>query len=180
MITEEWRDIPGYERLYGVSNFGRVVSVERWVTGGRGKRQLVPNTILKQTVDSYGYRLVSLCDSVSGRPTKVAKVHRLVLLAFIGPSELMGCHGDGDKANNTLDNLRYGTAQDNADDRELHGVKVGAPGSRNGMSKLTESGVMEIKRLLKTGLSCPKAAAVFGVNAETIRKIKVGLTWSHV
>jgi hypothetical protein len=181
MSEEIWKDIPDYEGVYQVSNFGNVKSLERYVVGGKGKRQLVPERILKQTSDSYGYRVVSLCDSVAGKSTKVKKVHRLVLRAFIGDSDRMGCHGDGDTANNYLTNLRYGTAQDNADDRYRHGKKVGASGSRNGMAKLTEEAVGGIKTLISEGkLSCLKIANMFEVSAETVRKIKIGKTWSHI
>jgi len=52
-------------------------------------------------------------------------VHRLVLLAFIGPSDLQVRHLDGNPTNNNLSNLLYGTAKENAEDREFHRVNKG-------------------------------------------------------
>jgi hypothetical protein len=52
-----------------------------------------------------------------GRPKSVS-VHRLVLLAFVGPCPdgLEGLHWDDDPANNRLSNLRWGTPGDNQRD----------------------------------------------------------------
>lgn len=176
-LEKVWKNIPGYVGAYQVSNMGQVRSLERYVIGGRGGRQQrVPARVLKQAQDSDGYFVVSLC----GKPKKVAKVGRLVLLAFIGNSELQCCHGDGDKQNNNLGNLRYGTAKENAEDRTKHGKQIGAIGEKNGVSKLTTENVAKIKDALKGYLSCVKIAKEFGVCPETVRNIKTGKTWSHV
>jgi hypothetical protein len=47
------------------------------------------------------------------------------MLAFVGPRpapDIEVLHGDGNGSNNRLSNLRYGTVQENAEDRELHGT----------------------------------------------------------
>ncbi len=175
---EVWVDIPGCEGAYAVSDQGNVKSLERWVTGGKGKRQHVPGKILKQSLDSYGYNVVSIRFNNGAR--RIMKVHRLVLLAFVGDDSLMCCHGDGDKGNNRLSNLRYGTALDNAEDRTKHGQVVGASGESNGAAKLTSREVLAIRDLLATKVSHRKIAALFGVAAETVRKISIGATWSHI
>ena len=36
---EAWKDIPGWKGFYQVSNFGRVRSVDRWVTYRDGRRR---------------------------------------------------------------------------------------------------------------------------------------------
>lgn len=181
MTTETWKSIPDYEGLYEVSSLGSVRSLERYVVGGKGKRQLVPSKVLKATEDSYGYLVVSLCDSASGRKTKLFKVNRLVLLAFVGHNDhLMALHGDGNTKNNSLGNLRYGTGEDNAADRARHGKKVGASGEKNGAAKLTTEDIGVIRNRLATGESCRSISFDFNVNAESIRKIKLGKTWSDV
>lgn len=176
--VEAWLPIPGYEGSYLVSDFGRVMSVERWVIGGRGKRQNVPEKVLKPAIDSYGYAVVTLrCNTGSSR---LLKVHRLVLLAFRGESNLMGCHRDGDPTNNYLGNLRYGTALDNSGDRALHGRTAKQVGEANGLAKLTVKTVLEIRRYLQESWSHRKIAELYGVCPESIRRIAVGKTWSHV
>jgi len=54
---------------------------------------------------------------------KLVKVHRLVLLAFVGapPKGMEACHYDGDPQNNNLSNLRWDTAKENWVDRKRHG-----------------------------------------------------------
>jgi hypothetical protein len=66
-----------------------------------------------------GYARVSLA-TASGR-YRTHKVHRLVLEAFVGPCpDGMEClHSpDATRTNNRLDNLRWGTHQDNVDEVE--------------------------------------------------------------
>lgn len=52
--------------------------------------------------------------------------HTLVLTAFVGPrpATLEGCHRDGNRANNTLVNLYWGTRSDNQRDRVRHGMNA--------------------------------------------------------
>lgn len=177
-MTEIWKDIPGCETAYAVSNHGNVKSLSRHVIGGRGKRQYVPEKLLKQVKDSDGYSVVSIRFNDASR--RVMKVHRLVLITFVGHSDNICCHGDGNKENNHLSNLRFGTAKDNADDRTKHGIKVGALGESNGVAKLTVKEVHEIREWLTYKLSHKKIAKMFNVCSESIRKIAIGKTWSHV
>lgn len=134
-----WRSVIGYEGLYEVSDDGQVRSLGRWVPSKGGSTQFRPGRILKQSrLAPVHYRQVTLCNAGIERS---ALVHRLVLESFIGaPGEdVQGCHGDGDVGNNTLANLRWGTAQDNADDRALMGTNN--LGIRNGRSRLRRQAV---------------------------------------
>ena len=56
---ETWKDIPGFEGVYQVSDLGRVKSLERKLTAGPGVR-ILPESILKPMVDRYGYLCVNL------------------------------------------------------------------------------------------------------------------------
>lgn len=178
LAPENWKDVPACNGAYSVSDYGRVRSNARWVVGGRGKQQHVPEKILKQATDSDGYQIVSI--RFAGKKTRCVKVHRLVLLAFVGASNEICCHSDGDTTNNKLFNLRYGTALDNAGDRAKHGRIVGAKGEKNGIAKLTEQTVLEIKELLTIKLSHAKIANRYNVCPETIRNIAIRKTWVHV
>jgi len=74
--------------------------------------------LLLQRITRQRYFYVILC-----KGGHAEAVHRLVLRAFIGPPTLeanVACHGDGDPTNNTLENLRWGTPADNADDLMHH------------------------------------------------------------
>lgn len=111
---EQWRPIPGFEDLYRVSSEGRIYSLRR----GR---------VLKGTPAPSGHLSLSLMRD--GIRTQ-AQVHALVLLAFVGPypAGLEIRHLDGDPANNRLENLRYGTRQENVQDAIRHGTHVPPPG----------------------------------------------------
>ena len=114
MTDETWKPIPGYEGLYEVSDQGQVRSLRGW-------RNLPVPYVLTQHVTAKGYRKVGLCKA--GKP-RVWFVHMLVLLAFSGPRNdgLQTRHMDGNPANNTLSNLRYGTAKQNIQDQLVHGT----------------------------------------------------------
>jgi group I intron endonuclease len=53
-------------------------------------------------------------------------------------------------------------------------------GSENGFSKLTESQVIEIKKMLNLGVSVTEIAKMFSMSVPTISAIKVGRNWAHV
>lgn len=104
---EEWRDIPGYESLYQVSNHGRV-------KGPRG--------VLRPFLSRDGY-LINTASLSRGRVR--TGVHRLVALAFIpnpeGKPQIN--HINGIKTDNRPENLEWVTCSENNLHRRrvLHG-----------------------------------------------------------
>jgi|LakMenEpi03Aug12_release.lakeMendotaPanAssembly.Ray.scaffolds.fasta_scaffold934646_1 hypothetical protein len=116
-----WASVPGYEGFYEVSNYGDVRSLTRSVPYGRHKGMVYKGRDIKQFVAAK-YLCVKLAKA---GVTKTAYVHELVLLAFVGERPNLGqrCeirHLDGNKMNNKLENLKYGTIKENAEDRKLH------------------------------------------------------------
>jgi hypothetical protein len=129
---------------------------------------------LKWTETDDGYFVVSVC----GVPVKV---HRLVLTAFVGPCPIgmEGCHRDGDKANNRLSNLRWGTPKSNSEDRVRHGTQV--RGERSHFSVLTEDDVEEMRAwYLAGGVRQIDLAERYGVKPETVYLVLSGKTWAHL
>lgn len=164
MTKEQWRSIPGYEP-YQASDLGRV----RGIRGGR---------VLSPVTTKYGYHQVSLC--VDGK--KLSRlVHRLVAYAFLGAqpsSDHDVLHYDGDKTNNALSNLRWGTSKENNKDQERHNTR--ARGSRIGASKLKEVNVITARILWNTGWSQQEIADWIGVSRRTVNNIVRLQTWKHV
>jgi predicted XRE-type DNA-binding protein len=165
-MEEEWRDIPDWEGYYQVSNLGQVKSFHR-----KGR-------MLKQGTSNKGYRRVVLQNKGIKR---YISVHRLVMLAFHGPSDLTVNHIDGDKTNNALTNLEYCTVSENVFHAFRSGLKISSKGENHGRSILKEFQVIEIKKLLKEGtLKQKEIGILFGVSPMCIGDIHRGRRWKHI
>lgn len=130
---------------------------------------------MKQNISSRGYHLICLW---SNKKMKTCLVHRLVLLAFIGPCpQGMECrHLDGNKDNNNLDNLRWGTCDENVQDRIDHNRTC--PGEKNVNAKLTWKEAEEIRQIYAAGgISQRKLANKYGVNKRAVWNIVNNKGW---
>jgi hypothetical protein len=179
---ENWRDVPGYKGRYQVSDLGRVRSLPRTITERcrawrKGRTYTLSGTILKPCRLSNGYQRINLC--VHGRQ-KGYYVHSLVLLAFVGPCPpgMECCHGDGNRMNNRLGNLRWDSRLNNAADRVRHGHSC--RGERNGAAKLSTADVHAIRYLHSRGVGPTDLARQFGCNRYNIRAVAQRKTWRHV
>jgi hypothetical protein len=77
---EFWKDILNYEKLYQVSNIGRVRSLDRLINGGgTQKLRKLKGRILTEGTTPNGYSKFSL--SKEGKTTIVSG-HRLVALVY--------------------------------------------------------------------------------------------------
>lgn len=162
-----WKDIPGFEGHYMVSDDGHVMSLKN------GK-----NRILSRVIDpSSGYLVVCLRKDDKQRNYSV---HRLVAVAFIGPisNGLVVCHNNGDKFDNRVSNLRIATQKDNCDDRRVHGNTL--EGEKHPQSKLTVKKVLEIRELKANGISRKTIASNYGVSIGAVKDILCRRSWSHV
>lgn len=112
MINEIWKDVPGYEGLYQVSNLGEVRSLPRYEKDKNNKLYKRKGVILKQSKTTTGYWKVELCKNGT---RKSLKVHRLVALAFIVNTfnKPFINHKDGNPLNNIVDNLEWCTQSEN-------------------------------------------------------------------
>ncbi|MCT1363341.1 HNH endonuclease [Microbacterium sp. p3-SID131] len=173
---EVWRAVPGFEG-YEVSNLGRVRSFRRHGGRARGLTNAARQKSLH--VGATGYLCVTLQKPDGNRCSKYP-VHSLVAAAFLGPRPdgMQVAHSDGDRQNARLDNLRYATATENATDKRRHGTDT--PGERNGMHKLTDASVREIRRLRSQGAVQTDLAKKFGVSRAAIQFVLNGQHWSHV
>lgn len=110
-IKEVWKDVVGYEGRYVVSNLGNVKSL--FYCGHSGEH------VLTLTKHHTGYYVVSLGSS----PKKQARVHVLVATAFIEnpKNKPFVNHIDGNKRNNSVDNLEWVTSKENVQ----HAIRTG-------------------------------------------------------
>lgn len=109
-MTEQWKDISGYEGLYQVSNKGRVRRLKKWNVG---KMSFVDDVAIQTPTDNgNGYQIVGL---VKDRQRKNHYVHRLVAEAFIEKKPKCNVinHLDHDRKNNVVSNLEWCTQKEN-------------------------------------------------------------------
>jgi hypothetical protein len=104
----EWKAIPGYEGCYEVSDCGDVKSIRK--NGG----------LLKPWIDCWGYP--NVCLHKDGKPNK-KKVHRIVAETFLYPfSGEQVNHKDGNKMNNSVDNLEWCNGSENMNHAYRNGL----------------------------------------------------------
>lgn len=150
----EWKAVVGYEDYYEVSNDGRLRRKARVISNGHGPVWLDP----KELVGSYskkGYKTFLL---TVNRKQSTLLAHHLVLEAFSGPRP-EGCqvrHLDGDRTNNHISNLKWGTSSENNYDRVRHGVHAQA---RQTHCKRGHEFTDENTRIDKKGRRCCRECA---------------------
>lgn len=171
-MDEIWKPVPGYEG-YDVSNLGRV----------RSSRRGAPK-ILKAAPTSKGYPSVALATfpiHLGMRGTSRSHcVHELVLITFVGPCPLgwQARHIDGDRLNNKLDNLAWGTLGESYLDK----IRLGRTGvgEKNRNSKLTEADVRMIRDTPAKEVSSAEFGRRLGLAATSIVAIRRRKSWKHL
>lgn len=160
-MNYEWHPIPGTDGKYWALPDGAI----------RGPRKL-----LKPTPSPKGY--LTVC--VPTRDSKYNKfVHRLIALTFFGPLP-MGMevnHKDGNKQNNSVDNLEYCSSSDNKKHAYAIGLKTPSNIDRRGF--LSPNGKRVSQFSIDGTLICEfgsarDAARSVGVRYQNIQACCVG------
>lgn len=115
-MTEEWRDIAGFEGRYQVSSLGRVKALsflQRYLlrTGVEAFRR-TKERLVAESKHPQGYKLAHL--HLNNKRT-ARTIHRLVAETFLpGPRKRAINHKDGVKCHNWAGNLEWVTYKENA------------------------------------------------------------------
>ena len=170
-MQEVWRPVVGWETRYEVSSRGRVRSFSYERTNGSGSGLHHRAGRVLRFANHRGYYFVALCEK--GISIREA-VHFLVAQAFLPPcpgkrgttnGSWQVDHRDGNKTNNSVENLRWLLAEQN---RLL------------GNTKLTPEIIREIRKRRGEGEKLKELGAAFGKSHYTIQKICSGETWGWV
>lgn len=174
--NEIWKPIPGYKG-YEASDHGRIRSVNRKIMclnrHGNYEWRRYSGKILSPGFTSAGYLHVQI--GKGGYDYSGCDVHRLVMLAFVGPYPSPNheiAHFDGNPANNHLTNLRYATYEDQYSDRVRHGRSN--RGEKHYFARLTEEMVREIR---KSDSTIADLSRKYKMSKTTIYQIRNRLTW---
>ena len=129
-----WKNIPNADG-YQASSEGEIRSKDREVSHFKGEgRRALKGKVLKKTVSNTGYYYVSI--SINGKPKK-SLVHRLVCAAFFGESDLLVNHKDGNKKNNSVENIEWSTPAQNNKHAYDTGLKATPKTSYSGKGHAT-------------------------------------------
>ena len=182
-MSEIWKSIPGYPG-YEASSLGRIRSIDRVVIcssrwGGSMERRKKGMVLRLSFSRKTGY----VHFSPRGGETNTITAHRAVWLAFFGKHDPGLCinHIDGNKLNNSIENLEVCTPKENA----IHAMKNGITKYACGMRPLLSAEDVALIRFFYPsgyGKKCESArilGKIFGRSAGAIQQIAYGNTGKH-
>lgn len=170
---EVWQSVPGFP-FYKVSNLGRVASLRVW---GSDSAYSKTGRILIQRTTSTSRKRVSL---TRNKKAHSFFVHRLVLMAFIGPCppKKEARHLNGNPSDNRLENLQWSTHKKNMADQLTHGTRI--RGDSSTTAKVSTLDVIKIRELSANKVSYPRLGKMFGLSPSSIAKIVRHESWKHI
>lgn len=151
--AEKWKRIPDHPD-YQASSLGRI-------RGPKGLRQLYKN--------NKGYLRITLNGKTYG-------VHRLVLMAFRGKSDMHANHKNGIKYDNRLENLEFVTQDENNRHSWATGLNKPIRAERHGRAKLNWKKIDEIR---ESKLSQSALSRKYKVSRINIRHIQRNRLWKE-
>ncbi len=170
---EDWRILPGFNKRYQVSNYGRVRS---FAYNKKDGKILTGDEI-------NGFNLIQI--SKPGFSKKVY-VHKLVAELWVSkPSDkhTFVTHVDGNLKNNHISNLEW-HSRETLTEKHREVAKKRAKNPRHKRiirnSKLEESDIVLLKSMLQRGVVQAKIAKMFCISEMQVTRIKRGENWGHV
>lgn len=172
-LTETWKDVerfPGYQ----VSDRGGIRGCRRGGTAGGMRAAWHP---IKPDTLPNGYQQVSFY--LNGKKAR-RNIHRLVLETFVGPCppNMETRHLNGDRSDNRLGNVAWGTHQENVDDTKTHGTRL--LGADTAAAKLTDELVARMLVEAHEGATVGDLSHRYGIRRENVSKILNNHHWRHV
>jgi hypothetical protein len=171
-MQEIWKDIPNYEGIYQVSNFGNFKSYER-IVFYNNKKAIRKSKILnlRESKAGYLYTVFSV-----NKERKTIKPHRIVAKVFVDNPLNKPCvnHINGIKTDNRVENLEWVTHSENTKHAFNNGLKKGISGEKSHYSKIKLNDVFDIRN---SNLSTKELSEKYKISQSQINRIKNKLNW---
>lgn len=165
------KPIKGFEGLYEVDDNGNIYTTRRQGSAGG---------IVKAVFSTGGYARVKL--SVCSKRLTLL-VHRIVAEAFIPNPHNYPCvnHKDGNKRNNSVENLEWCTYSQNMKHAVSHGLaKIpGLNGDKSPARKVSWEIVREIRKRYSDGETFSKLGKDYGISKEQVINIVKRKNWKE-
>ena len=160
--------LPDIKDYYYITKNGDVISRAR-----KKERVLKPGT------KNNGYLQVSLMRE-NGSINYIS-IHRLVALAFLKGEGIVN-HKDGDKKNNSLDNLEWVSQKENIRHSFENGLSVSRKGERVNLATISDEEARKIVELLRRqDMSDREISDITGFSVRgIISRIRRRETWKHL
>ena len=163
---EVWKDLPNYEGIYQISNYGSIRSLDHYVKSKVNKR-IQYGRVRKPQLSKKGYLQISIIKN--GKKLNTG-IHRLVAIAFIpniNNYEQVN-HIDSNKLNNNVSNLEWCTNKQNADHATKNNLRRCNYGEKHHMTKLKDKDVFNVRKLLSLGKTQTEIARIYNVSNTAI------------
>lgn len=174
-MIELWKAIKGFDRIYDISNYGRLRTYRKSVKG----QQIVcesPQKLMRPSKDKNGYLIATL--KRDGK-NKYIKLHRAVLEAFVGecPVGMECCHKNDIKDDNRVCNLKWDTHKNNQ--VKYGGArKIIGKGEKNPAAIFTDRQVIAMRQLAAKNICIRDIATATGASYQNVYRIIKGYRWS--
>lgn len=161
----KWKNIERFEGKYSISENAEI-------------RNNGTNKVLKQTLGKTGYWTVVIRPYGRGK-CFCLKIHKEYAKLFIPNPDNKPFinHKDGNKLNNSLENLEWVTHSENVLHAYRTGLTITLKGEQNHNSKLTEENVGFI---LGSKEKSKNLAIKFRVHPSTISRLRNNKQWKHI
>jgi len=182
MVKEVWKPIKGWDGIAEISNLGRVKVLARsanFIKNGKPQKCFLGEKIVSPYVAKNGYLTIAF---MVNKVRKKVLVHRAVSHAFV-EGYFEGAtvnHIDGNKLNNTPENLEWMSSSDNSKHEWAIGL-VDLRGEKHPSHKLTAKQVRIIRKLLRSQITNPnELSELLNVSAAILYLIQNGKRWSSL
>lgn len=165
--NEIWLDVVGYEKIYVVSNMGRVKRIMH--------RKNKTNTLMTSCPNKKGYHMIRF--SVNGK-AHTAFLSRVVAIAHIpNPENKPEVNHLFGKDDNRVQSLEWSTTKENIHHAWRTGLSKSKKGENHNNATLTEENVLDIRA---STLKPNELASIYEVNVQAIYKILSRKRWNHI